>query len=46
MNWDVILYIGASVFMLLVFGALMVRAYSKSRKHSGEEAKHRMMDDD
>lgn len=46
MDWRAIAYIGATVFMMVVFGALMLRAYSKGRKHSGEEAKYRMMDDD
>ena len=46
MSWDMIVYLGAMVFMLLVFGALMLRAYSKGRKQTEEEAKYRMMDDD
>lgn len=46
MDWGAIIYIGLAALMFLVFGALMLNAYSKDRKESGEEAKYRMMKDD
>lgn len=41
-----IYYLGVTLFLFLVFAAIVARTYSKKHKVKGEEPKFRMMDDE
>lgn len=45
MDVDVLLYIGTLSVMVIIFGAIVVRAYSKRRHEEVEAPKRRMLED-
>jgi Cbb3-type cytochrome oxidase component FixQ len=46
MDWASILYLGITFLLFGVFALIVVRTYSKKRRKTLEEPKHRMLDDD
>ncbi|WP_129127449.1 CcoQ/FixQ family Cbb3-type cytochrome c oxidase assembly chaperone [Geomonas oryzae] len=41
-----IYYLGVTLFLFIVFAAIVARTYRKAHQAKGEEPKFRMMDDD
>ncbi len=41
-----IYYLGVTLFLFIVFAAIVARTYRKAHRAKGEEPKFRMMDDD
>ncbi len=46
MDWASLIYLGITAGLFIIFAAIVVRTYSRKRKHKLEEPKHRMLEDD
>ncbi len=41
-----IVYLGVTLGLFVIFVLIVIRTYSKKRRHDGEIAKYRMLDDE
>jgi hypothetical protein len=46
MDWASVLYLGITFGMVVIFGLIVWRTYSRKNKSRLEEPKNRMLDDD